>query len=622
MGQLFIVQGPEDEVGAAMAAGLVLFRALHGLTPSKGVRYMCFAGAEFPPEKAPLRDDPPGGKAADGWIAAAGFPFYKGMSGRPALDAVHNRLRRQDYKCSDDLDGIFAIACFDPQTEELVILTDLLATLHVYRARLGGCVVLSTSSMVLAAMQPTEWDLLSCREFLATGTVFETRTLFQRIEKLKPASMLRFRRGEELASSIYWHSADFMYDRAPERGDAESLAGALEEVFRTLASNLPNAVLDLTGGFDSRALLGAMLKVGAGFSTTVCGSQADPDVVVSTEIARRFGVSHAICNPSAESDSAWWSNAKAALPLCDGEYDVLLYARVLAVHRSLASRFDATINGSNGEICKGYWWELLFPHTGARGHFDALLVGRKRFAFAGDPGLELLNAQFPQALDQHFADVINRANTPFGDHPNTAKMDNVYMTLRMQRWQGRIASATSRIWPCVSPFMFRRPMEIALSAPPRVRARHRMSRRLLEQFGLELAAIPLANGYPASPLRLTTAYSFTPMAIDMVRKSWQRFSVRPSRVPAYSGGHVHPLWGEEEVADILHWKSMNTLKLYKPEQLRSFLQVSQTLGTQVEGLFGRVLTLELLSKALASGRQEISCLSGRFSETPIDWRSV
>ena len=79
-----------------------------------------------------------------------------------------------------------------------------------------------------------------------------------------------------------------------------------------------------------------------------------------------------------------------------------------------------------------------------------------------------------------------------GTLPNTTQMDNVYLNMRMQRWQGRIASSTMRIWPCVSPFMWRLPMEAALSAPPSVRLHSRMSRRLIEHFDPRLASLPLA----------------------------------------------------------------------------------------------------------------------------------
>src|SRR5262249_22641298 len=118
-------------------------------------------------------------------------------------------------------------------------------------------------------------------------------------------------------------------------------------------------------------------------------------------------------------------------------------------------------------------------------------VASRRFAVSGDSGL--LAQTFPETLEDHFAGVIRRANAGLEGYPNTALMDNVYLTLRMQRWQGRIASATMRLWPCVSPFMWRRPMEIALSAAPALRARNRMSLALIRHLDPTLAGLPYAS---------------------------------------------------------------------------------------------------------------------------------
>ncbi|MHB1360716.1 MAG: hypothetical protein ACYCWC_14165 [Rhodocyclaceae bacterium] len=41
--------------------------------------------------------------------------------------------------------------------------------------------------------------------------------------------------------------------------------------------------------------------------------------------------------------------------------------------------------------------------------------------------------------------VAGRAVQPIAGYPNTTQMDCVYYSLRMQRWQGRIASSTNHL---------------------------------------------------------------------------------------------------------------------------------------------------------------------------------
>jgi asparagine synthase (glutamine-hydrolysing) len=605
MGQLLVVQGTEIEaVQSLFQTALRCFESLHSLQPSAQSFCCTTATAKFPRLKAAtagiLRD--PGVQA---WLCAAGTYFYQDSSGEDALRGLAPRMHASRTELASalaDFNGIFALAGHDCSTGELRVITDRLGSLHIYTAVIDSTLVVCTSSLVLAALLRPAWDPVSCREFLATGTVFEQRTLFQGIEKLAPATVFEFRRGHLRSRSSYWDPAAVMYDRSPFRGDVPELAAALEDVFRILARCFRKPVMDLTGGFDSRALLGAMLRSGGDFDTVVNGSDRDPDVVRSQQIARAVGVRHRHQLPSLRSGEDWWEKARASLALCDGEYDVLAYARICDVQNRLAADFDASINGSNGEICKGYWWELLFPFTGWRGHFDERRVAARRFAFMGEaPGL--LAQHFTDDLASHFAGLIRRANVGLEQHPNTAKLDNVYLRLRMQRWQGRIASATSRIWPCVSPFMFSRPMEIALSAAPHVRVRNRMARRLLEHLHPGLAAIPLAEGYPAMPLRINTASLFGRQAWDTVRRLQHR--VRPPfpggipEAPSVSPPHpAQGLWQLAEIRDLLDPASMISGDLYDPAALRCLLEPSRAGALSSPSQFGRILTLELLARAI------------------------
>ena len=106
-----------------------------------------------------------------------------------------------------------------------------------------------------------------------------------------------------------------------------------------------------------------MLSGGVRFSVTVSGPEESADVQISRQLAKLAGLSHShSCPPPMFA----LSDFRDALWLTHGEYDVVDYARILATHRALSGRFDISLNGSFGEVARGYWWELLFPHAGAR----------------------------------------------------------------------------------------------------------------------------------------------------------------------------------------------------------------------------------------------------------------
>jgi hypothetical protein len=295
----------------------------------------------------------------------------------------------------------------------------------------------------------------------------------------------------------------------------------------------------------------------------------------------------------------WWDRARAALPLCDGEYDVFLYAPVLESHSRLAGQFDISINGSNGAAYKGYWWDILAPFTGRHGHFDPRRFAGRLVGDGDAPGL--LATRFAEDLRDVFAAVIRRENAGLEDHPNTAQVDNIYLSVRLQRWQGRIASATSRIWPCISPFAFRAPMEMALSAPASVRVRHRMCQDLMDYQDPRLAALPLAKGYPAQPFRLSNAHRFWPLAAETgrlaARRLWRNLGLLRDQPPAAT----YPLpgmWRLDEIREISDSACMVTRDLYEPPALRAALSDSAIAAATGARRAGRILTLELLARSI------------------------
>lgn len=592
MSQLLIAQGDDSpETKALFERGVEAFEKIYQLHPADSVAGPADSVAVFPnyQGKASPVHRP---ATTPGWICGAGCWFFEGVAGEAALRRMGQRPRDAAGQWLGDIDGTFALALRDGSTGKLVVVTDRLGTLHVYTARLGSAVLICTSSLVLAALLRPAWDPVGCREFLATGTIFESRTQWAGIEKLPPAGLFEFFHGKPSASAKYWNVADCMYDRSPERGNVPKLAAALRESVAVVGGNFPRPLFDLTGGLDSRSVVGAAVAGRVPFETTVNGPDDSPDVLAAAEVARYLGLRHQHNMRGFSSAAEWWQATADALRLCDGEQDAAQYASTVAAHRGSSIAHDASVNGSNGEVCKGYWWELLFPFTRWRSHFDARKVASGRFVYAGEaPGL--LATPCNETLADLFTGIIERANAGLERHPNTAKLDNVYLTLRMQRWQGRIASSTMRIWPCVSPFTFRRPMELALSTPPFDRLRNRMSRRMVEYLDPRLAALPLAEGYPASPLRPWNAHRFLLPAARLVMET------AGSRL----GLHSHPagpgrpnLWQVDEVCGLLEPARMASRDLYQAKTLAALIAESRKKPLDRPQLVTRILTLEMLAR--------------------------
>lgn len=377
--------------------------------------------------------------------------------------------------------------------------------------------------------------------------------------------------------------------------------------------NFPKPLLDFTGGFDTRGIVGAMLKANLNLDVVVNGSDDSPDVVASARIAKELGLRQLRRFRGFSSPEEWWNRSKESLKYCDGECDVLLYGSTLEAQLRNSDGFDASINGAIGEVLKGHWWELLFPYTGRLDHFDCNLVARRRFTSEGEvPGL--LAFRYPEGLTDHYAEVIRQSVGGIEGLPNTTLMDTVYLVIRQQKWLGRTLSATDHIWPSISPYGFTRVLELAISAPVSAKLHHRLSRRLIEYEGSVLAGFPLPEGYPAVPLRPTTMHRFWPLLLLYARMVTRRLLIdarlkkRDRTMKILYPRAPFPLSRLvelEEIRPLLNPNQMYTRELYDPKVLS--LELNKCLVDTSTNAFrmGRILTLELLARTIRTAEREL-----------------
>jgi hypothetical protein len=291
-----------------------------------------------------------------------------------------------------------------------------------------------------------------------------------------------------------------------------------------------------------------------------------------------------------------------ALAITDGEYDCVEYGLgVLPVHWRTAKQYDMSANGSFGEVARGYWWELLLPNTGANAPLDARKVAAGRYVV--DPNSsQLFDAAATARLVDHFTQMIQRANADLAGRPNTLQMDNTYLQLRMHRWQGRIASATDQLRPCLSPFMMRESLEVMLQATPRIRQRSLLVRAMLKHLQPKLAAAPLEHGYPAEPFGVTNFYRFAPLLSSYGSKVWHKgWKILGRPVKVATAAAKEParvqLWRDEAVRALLQPEQMRLSQVLPAASLAQFLQASQQTSFGYDQQWCRVLSCEMALRA-------------------------
>jgi len=529
------------------------------------------------------------------WLVALGNWFH-GLGYRVGNEAqlLRDYLQVGPERLVSELEGFFVIVVYDQRTKEVVVLTDLVGSCHSFMPTWNNSAAISGSSFLLGSLSECDLDPIGCQEFLYSGVIYENRSFYKNVRKFDSATIYKFADGCLKSEEKYWKISDI----DPESLQGEVAVGCLAESVIQAAKRIgeayPHPVCDLTGGFDSRALVVAFLKAGVNFSTTVSGPSSSHDVRVAGGLARLKGLSH-FHVPS--EGPIQFSEMKNAFIYTDGECDLLDYARIFRVQKRLSENFDISLNGSFGEVGRGYWWEILYPHAGKRQPLEGERLARQRYA--AQPFLPLVSG--PQGgidLISHLSQVIERTNSGLQSLPNTCQMDYAYLAMRMQRWQGRIASSTNRLWPCLSPFLFRSVLETMLKTVVPLRRRSLLIRKMIEGLDPAMAKFPLEHGYPALPVRWDTFLRFWPLPVHYSKKVFWKISRRLSRTTTKNGQFSYQssvrknLWEDGEVRDLLEPKFMKTRVLCEDSLLKEFLCQSRNPGFPFHEEWARLLSLE------------------------------
>lgn len=491
---------------------------------------------------------------------------------------------------TSELEGFFTLVFADGHNRQISVITDLSGGCHCYYRIFPEGIAFSSSSIVLAAMNGAELDPVGTQEFLATGVIYEDRSLWKGVYKLGPAEITICAPGHKMRTETYWRFSSLQPERYDAATGAEAVMGALQSAARRISTRFKHPLCDLTGGYDSRATIAGFLAAGIPLNTTVSGPSANADVRISRRIAAEFNLPH---RHVMEDWLPSFGGLETAFELTDGEYDSVEYSRIAAIHRDHASKFDISVNGSFGELARAYWWELLLPNLGATTPVNARMVATKRFAAVPyDPGPFRADSRIN--LISHMTDIVRRANTELVGFPNTMQMDHTYYTLRMQRWLGRIGSSTNQIWPCISPFGLRSVLVPVLESRWDARIRSLLIRTMLARYTPRLANIPLEHGYPAIPATLWNIYRFWPVPLHYAKRAWSKFDriAGITRAKAQRLDLIDTLLRDDRIRDLTQFRRLKQIGFIEPDGIENFGAQAQQASFRWEEQWCRFLTVE------------------------------
>jgi asparagine synthase (glutamine-hydrolysing) len=273
-------------------------------------------------------------------------------------------------------DGVFHLACFDPDARSLTLATDRLGFRPLYWTATPDWFAFAGEAGALLAIRDAQppLDERALRQFFAFDYLLGERTWWEGIELLPPAAVWQVS-----ASGVdrcrYWRFAEIRRDPRPDAEVLEELDRLWSRAIRQRTEPGTTPVL-LSGGLDSRLVLSELVRQRADVSAVTFGERECPDVSIAQRCAAEAHVSYRVVTMN---DGNWWDGRDAAIRRIDG--------LVNAIHLHVAVALDAIATGNRHSL-KNSTGDVLFGGSGFR------LFPTQAFALAGTRDWDRVREEF------------------------------------------------------------------------------------------------------------------------------------------------------------------------------------------------------------------------------------
>lgn len=324
--------------------------------------------------------------------------------------------------------GFFAIALHDGR--RTLIAVDRHASLPVYYATADGSLLFAPEikALVQHPAVARNVDPAALANFLVSGFLPLDLTLFQSVRRLRGGQALLVEDGR-LRVAEYWRYRPASRAGARSRRELEEAVGELVE--QAAARNLGDpekTVLFLSGGFDSRAILGGCVKAMGGdkarLQTVTWGKDRGPDdsdVAVAQLLAGELGLKHWFIQRSTDD---YEPRFREVNHLLDAQSEIAAFhPHEYVIMKELRARgFERVLRGDE---CFGYSYHVS-SFTGA---MNVVWMHRLRDAVNGRDFLRPdVHARLCDASD----DVIDKARAEVHGMSADDAKDYLYFTTRLQ----------------------------------------------------------------------------------------------------------------------------------------------------------------------------------------------
>lgn len=280
----YVVETHRDE-GAGVGLGRIgigIFKQERQLVCSEDQNQMVFLSGEFY-HTAELRRD----------LKAKGHHFRDESD----LELLLRLYQDKGKQFIHDLDGTFVLAIWDLPKQRLIIANDRFGLYPLYFAHYDGKLIFApeTKGVLWDPHFRKELDLTALAEYMRFQQLVGQKSFFERLQLFPNASVLSYQlETDQLDITSYWEFSEVpalpenvSYEEVMEEGGR-----LLRQVVNRLTSGSLGPGVCLSGGRDSRLILGLVDRENFPIVSITYGTRNCRDVVYADKIARQAGSNH------------------------------------------------------------------------------------------------------------------------------------------------------------------------------------------------------------------------------------------------------------------------------------------------------------------------------------------
>lgn len=444
-------------------------------------------------------------RGAEGWVEPS---YVRKAFSEKGVDFIH------------DIHGYFLIIIFEEEAN----------LCHIFLDRFGGYKLFSLKTSDRHIFSENIFDLASQTnsltlrtdsifELVNFGFIFDNKTMFEEIERIRCGIVLRLEKGKSEKISRYWRPiAKSEYGAVSET----AVMQAFNSHFRDLFHLCNRASLSLTGGLDSRAILSACLPFVDRVECFTCGDKSNTDVNLASKICSLLKITHRQYPLRGKFIDSFQEDVEEVALETNGLINYVLATNLKHIFSEESERSDVLLTGIGPDLYRAYAIKNLKDRNLPVREMLKFGMLRYRTAWASEI-LDEINEE--EQLERTADSLLVRA---------THEFEKGTQNISFQTWcelalaQDRTSNYTTHLfapagkvmktWDC---WLYKPLVEMSLLIPVEKRLSDLVPRYIIWNNEPLLCRIPSSKGYYAGignpPLRVRFA-GVKIRASDFIRK--------------------------------------------------------------------------------------------------------